>query len=277
MVAEIDTAMILAAGLGTRMRPITLHMPKPMVPVMGRAMIDHTLDRLAAAGVHRAVVNVHYLADMLEAHLLQGQQDPKSLSDFGTSASAARSVEGGAAHNSGAKGEEIPQIEIVISDERTHILDSGGGIAKALPLINRDVFYLCNSDTVWIDGASSGLQRLRHYFDPARMDAVLLLAATPHTTGYEGRGDFHLAQDGTITRRAGVDVAPFVYTGVAILKASLFHEYDVGSAFSLNRIFNTLIAQERLHGVRLEGLWMHVGMPESITEAETAWQAYYRV
>ena len=228
------TAMVLAAGLGERMRPLTQRMPKPLVPVAGKPLIDHVLDRLAAARVERAVVNVHYLADMLERHLAD-RSAPK----------------------------------VVISDERGALLNTGGGVVKAMAAIGSSPFVHINSDTIWIDGTKSNLERLAEAFNPAVMDALLLLAPVSSSIGYSGRGDFTLAQDGRLTRRAEREMAPFVYAGAAILRPELFKDAPAG-AFALTKLFDRAAAQGRLHGLRLEGLWMHVGTPEAIGQAEAA-------
>lgn len=228
------TAMVLAAGFGERMRPLTARMPKPLVPVAGRPLIDHVLDRLAAAGIERAVVNVHYLADQIERHL---------------------------------KSRTAPTI--VISDERDKLLDTGGGVVKALGAIGNEPFIHVNSDTIWIDGVKPNLEKLAEAFDPAQMDALLLLAPVSTSIGYAGRGDFTMAADGRLTRRGERDVAPFVYAGVAILKPELFKDAPDG-AFSLTMLFDRAAAAGRLHGLRMEGVWMHVGTPEAIKEAEAA-------
>lgn len=228
------TAMVLAAGLGERMRPLTDRMPKPLVSVAGRPLIDHVLDRLAAAGVERAVVNVHYLADMIERHL---------------------------------KGRTTPQI--VISDEREKLLNTGGGVVKALGAIGSEPFIHVNSDTIWIDGVKPNLERLAEAFDPAEMDALLLLAPVSTSVGYDGRGDFTMTADGRLTRRGERDVAPFVYAGAAILRPELFKDAPEG-AFSLTTLFDRAGAVGRLHGLRMEGVWMHVGTPEAIKDAEAA-------
>jgi N-acetyl-alpha-D-muramate 1-phosphate uridylyltransferase len=227
-------AMVLAAGLGLRMRPLTDGIPKPLVTVGGKALIDHVLDRLAAAGVEIAVVNVHYLAGQIERHL------------------AAR---------------RAPRI--VISDERAALLDTGGGVVKALPGLGAAPFFHLNADTIWIDGVKPNLVRLAEIFDPARMDALLLLAAASNSVGYGGRGDFVMAPDGRLRRRQEREVVPFVYAGVAILNAAMFAAAPPG-AFSLNRLFDRAITAGRLHGLRLEGVWMHVGTPEAIVAAEAA-------
>lgn len=229
--------MVLAAGLGERMRPLTERLPKPLIAVAGKPLIDHVLDRLWAAGVERVVVNVHYLADVLEQHL---------------------------------KHRKAP--DIVISDERGKLLDTGGGVVKALGLIGREPFLHVNSDTIWIDGVRPNLDRLGEAFDPAAMDALLLLAPVATSIGYSGRGDFSMAADGRLQRRPERDVAPFVYAGVAILRPELFDGAPAG-AFSLTRPFDKAAETGRLFGLRLEGVWMHVGTPDAIATAEHAIQA----
>jgi N-acetyl-alpha-D-muramate 1-phosphate uridylyltransferase len=227
-------AMVLAAGLGTRMRPLTDTTPKPLVQVGGKALIDHVLDRLAAAGVETAVVNVHHFADQIERHL------------------AAR---------------RTPAI--VISDERPALLDTGGGVVQALPLLGDAPFFHVNSDTLWIDGVKPNLARLAAGFDAATMDALLLLASTAASVGYSGRGDFAMAPDGRLRRRAEREVAPFVFAGAAILTPALFADAPRG-AFSLNRLLDRAAENGRLFGIRLDGVWMHVGTPEAIAAAERA-------
>lgn len=226
--------MVLAAGFGHRMRPLTDTMPKPLVPVAGKALIDHVLDRLADAGVERAVVNVHYLAEQIERHL----------------APRAR-----------------PQI--TISDERGVLLDTGGGVVKALPLLGDAPFFHINSDTIWLDGVKPNLTRLAENFDAATMDALLLLAPSTDSIGYAGRGDFTMKPDGRLQTRTEREVAPFVYAGAAILSPRLFANAPPGP-FSLTKLFAQAIEAGRLHGLRLDGLWMHVGTPEAIAEAEAA-------
>ena len=227
-----DTAMVLAAGLGARMRPLTLHRPKPLIEVSGRALIDHVLDRLLEAGIARAVVNVHYLADQLEAHL--SRRAPPA---------------------------------ITISDERRALLDSGGGTKRVLPYFGGRPFLLANSDSIWIDGARSNMRRTVEHWRGDDMDALLLLAPTAASVGFEGRGDFLFAPDGRLERRGEREVAPFVYAGVAIFTPELFDDSPDG-AFSLNVQFDRAIERGRLYGVRLDGIWMHVGTPEAIGEAE---------
>jgi len=228
------SAMVLAAGLGKRMRPLTDTVPKPLVPVAGKALIDYTLDRLADAGVETAVVNVHYFADKIEGHL-KGRTRPK----------------------------------IVISDERAELLDTGGGVVKALPLLGAAPFFHVNSDTIWIEGVTPNLKRLGAMFDSTTMDGLLLLAATATSIGYDGRGDFSMSPDGRLAWRAERDVVPFVYAGAAILAPALFRNASPG-AFSLNALFDRAIEAGRLFGTRLEGTWMHVGTPAAVKAAEDA-------
>jgi MurNAc alpha-1-phosphate uridylyltransferase len=227
-------AMVLAAGLGTRMRPLTDALPKPLVPVAGKALLDHVLDRLADVGVTTAVVNVHHMADAIEAHL---------------------------------KGRTRPNI--VISDERGELLDTGGGVVKALTLLGDAPFFHVNSDTIWIEGVMPNLNRLAAQFDPDQMDAALLVAATTASIGYEGRGDFAMMPDGRLRRRAEREVAPFVYAGAAILSPKMFVGAPAGK-FSLNILFDRSLEAGRLFGLRLEGTWMHVGTPAAIKAAEVA-------
>jgi len=227
-------AMVLAAGKGERMRPLTATMPKPLVKVAGRPLLDHVLDKLAQAGVQTAIVNVHYLADQIEQHLAS-RTSPK----------------------------------IIISDERDELLETGGGTVKALPLLGDAPFLLVNSDTIWLDGVNGNWQRLIQTFDPERMDALLLLAASTSSIGYAGRGDFTMAPDGRLQPRAERQVAPFVYAGAAMFSPRLFDNAPQGP-FSLNRLFTKASEADRLFGLRLDGLWMHVGTPDAIALAEQA-------
>jgi MurNAc alpha-1-phosphate uridylyltransferase len=228
------TAMVLAAGLGKRMRPLTDAVPKPLVRLGGRPLIDHVLDRLARAGIERAVVNVHYMADALERHLADRTK---------------------------------PQI--TISDERDALLDTGGGLRRALALLGPQPFLTHNSDSVWLEGPHANIETLIETWDPDRMDSLLLLAASTRSLGYDGRGDFAMATDGRLARRARGSVAPFVFAGVSITDPRLF-EGAREEAFSLNVLWNEAIARGRLYGVRLDGFWMHVGTPEALAEAESA-------
>jgi N-acetyl-alpha-D-muramate 1-phosphate uridylyltransferase len=228
------TAMVFAAGLGARMRPITDTLPKPLVKVAGKALIDHCLDRFAEAGVERAIVNVHWLADQIEEHL------------------ASRTAP-----------------SIVISDERAQLLDQGGGIRRALPLLGADPFFLCNTDAFWIEGPRSNLRRLAEAFDPERMDAALLVASSAGAVGVDWPGDFSFDPDGRLSPREDRFVAPFVYTGVGIIKPELFAG-EQADVFRLAPFFFEAGRKGRLFGQRLDGLWLHVGRPESIAEAERA-------
>jgi N-acetyl-alpha-D-muramate 1-phosphate uridylyltransferase len=230
-------AMVLAAGRGVRMRPLSDAKPKPLVAVGGKALIDHVLDRLVEVGVDIAVVNVHYLADQIQRHVAS-RQAPK----------------------------------VIISHERDALLDTGGGIVKALPVLGAAPFFHLNSDAIWIDGVRPNLLRLAEIFDPVRMDALLLLAATSTSAGYAGRGDFTMTPDGRISRRREREVVPFVYAGAAILSSRLFSTAPPG-AFSLNLLFDRAIEAGRLYGLRLEGVWMHIGTPEAIATAEAAIRA----
>jgi N-acetyl-alpha-D-muramate 1-phosphate uridylyltransferase len=228
------TAMVFAAGLGKRMRPITDTLPKPLVKVGGRTLIDHCLDRLAERGVERAIVNVHWLADQIETHLA-ARRAPK----------------------------------ILISDERSELLDQGGGIKRALPMIGASPFLICNTDAFWIEGPRSNIARLAWTFDPEAMDILLLVAASAGAVGVDWPGDFAMSHDGQLQPRDLRHVAPFVYTGVGIVKPQLF-ENETADAFRLAPFFHAAAARGRLFGVRLDGLWVHVGRPETIAEAELA-------
>jgi N-acetyl-alpha-D-muramate 1-phosphate uridylyltransferase len=229
-----ETAMVFAAGLGMRMRPLTDKLPKPLIKVGGRALIDHCLDRLADSGVERAIVNVHWLADQIEAHLAR-RRSPK----------------------------------ILISDERSKLLDQGGGIKRALPMIGKDPFLICNTDAFWIEGPRSNLARLAAAFDPEAMDILLLVAAGAGAVGVDWPGDFTMSREGALTPREPRHVAPFVYTGVGIVKPELFAS-EPAEVFRLAPYFHAAAAKGRLYGVRLDGLWVHVGRPETIAEAERA-------
>jgi MurNAc alpha-1-phosphate uridylyltransferase len=216
------------------MRPLTDQRPKPLVEVAGKALLDHMLDRLTDAGVETAVVNVHYLADQIERHVAS-RKSPR----------------------------------IIISDERAQILGTGGGVVKAMPHLGNAPFFHVNSDSIWIEGVTPNLTRLADAFDPAAMDALLLLAPTAGSIGYGGRGDFMMAADGVLTRREERDVAPFVYAGAAILSPAMFQGAPQGE-FSLTALFDRAAGAGRLHGLRLDGLWMHVGTPAAIAESEAA-------
>jgi MurNAc alpha-1-phosphate uridylyltransferase len=227
-------AMVLAAGLGLRMRPLTDHMPKPLVRVAGQPLLDHVLDKLAGAGVTEAVVNVHYLPDQIIQH------------------TATRT-----------------RPRIIISDERDVVLGTGGAVVKALPLLGKDPFFHVNADTMWIDGVRPNLTRLAETFDPRRMDILLLMAPTTSSIGYSGRGDYAMLADGALRKRREHQVVPFVYAGAAIMSPSLFTGAPAGE-FSLTKMFDRANEQERLFGLRLDGVWMHVGTPDAVQAAEEA-------
>jgi MurNAc alpha-1-phosphate uridylyltransferase len=233
-VSKPRRAMVLAAGLGTRMAPLTTSVPKPMVPVGGKPLIDHVLERLAVAGVELVVVNVHHMADLIEGHVASRTR-PK----------------------------------VAISNERDGLLGTGGGVVKALPLLGDAPFFHVNSDTIWIEGPRPNLDRLASSFDPLAMDALLLLAPSATSIGYEGRGDFSMAPDGRLLKRGEREVVPFVYAGAAVLSPKMFDGAPSG-AFALTKLFDRASEAGRLHGLRLEGLWMHVGSPDAVTKAESA-------
>lgn len=227
-----DTAMVLAAGQGLRMRPLTLDRPKPLIPILGKPMLDHALDRLAAVGVSRAVVNNHYLGAMIEAHL---------------------------------KGRTAPTI--VSSPEKT-LLETGGGVKQALPLLGSAPIYTINADILWLDGPIPALRRLAAHWNPDAMDALLLLMATTKSVGYEGRGDYHMDQLGRLTRRSEQELCPFVFAGVQIVKPELFAADTPDGAFSTNLVWDRAQAAGRLFGLAHDGLWFHVGTPDGLKEAE---------
>jgi MurNAc alpha-1-phosphate uridylyltransferase len=229
-----DTAMVLAAGLGKRMRPLTATRPKPLVEVAGKPLIDHCLDRLRAAGVRKAVVNVHYLADSLEAHLRN----------------------------------RVKGLEIVVSDERAQLLETGGGLARALPLIEADPFFVVNSDNLWIDGPVDSLRLLAAAWDEARMDALLLLVPLASAHCHSGQGDFHMTAAGALRRRKPGGVAPFVYTGIQIVSKRLLAGELPEGPFSTNLLWDRAIAKGRLFGVAHQGLWFDIGAPGNIRKAE---------
>jgi len=228
----ITRAMIMAAGLGTRMRPLTNTLPKPLIEVRGRALIDHVIDRLVAAGVTLIVVNVHYKAEMLKAHLARRKD-----------------------------------VEIRISDESDALLDSGGGIYKALAHFEGQPFFHANADTVWVEGASHALEKMNARWDGETMDALMLLAPTVSTVCYEGRGDFMMDSDGLLSRVPEAHISPFVWMSIEIVHPRLF-EAARGAKFSINPLWDRAIEKGRLFGMRLDGVWMHIDNPGAIGQAE---------
>jgi MurNAc alpha-1-phosphate uridylyltransferase len=234
--AEVPhTAMIMAAGLGKRMRPLTATRPKPLIEVGGKALLDHVLDRLRVAGVTKVVVNVHYLADALEAHL-----------------------------TSRAHG-----LEVVISDERKLLMETGGGLLKAAPLIDSDPFLALNSDNLWIDGPADTIKLLASQWDDQKMDALLLLVPQARALGHKGMGDFHMDRAGRIRRRERSHVAPFVFTGIQMVSKRLLRDAPDGP-FSTNLLWDRAIDEGRAFGAVHQGLWFDVGTPQSIPMTEAA-------
>jgi N-acetyl-alpha-D-muramate 1-phosphate uridylyltransferase len=231
--APPQTAMVLAAGLGKRMRPLTATRPKPLVEVAGKPLLDHALDRLRAAGVKRAVVNVHYLADALEAHVRKKVQD----------------------------------LEITISDERELLLETGGGLVKALPLIDADPFLVVNSDNLWVDGPADSIRALAARWDDGAMDALLLLVPLARANCHNGKGDFHMDGAGRLSRRKPGRLAPFVFTGVQILSKRLFDDAKA-EPFSLNVLWDRAIEKGRAFGLAHNGLWFDVGTPPAVKKTE---------
>lgn len=231
---KITQAMVLAAGLGTRLRPITDTIPKPLVRVAGRPMIDYALDALADAGVRRAAVNVHHFADQMEAHLA-----------------------------------DYPRMEVAVSDERERLMNSGGGLAKGIKLLGPGPLLVMNADLFWVGerpGRPTNLQRLAEFFDAGRMDMALLCVPLERTTGHNGKKDFQLDSQGRLSRYTDGDL-PLVYAGAIALHSALFDDAP-DDAFNLNLYFDRAIARGRLYGLVLEGHWLTVGTPEALDEAE---------
>ena len=228
----IEKAMILAAGKGVRLRPITETTPKPLIEIGGRALLDWSLDRFADAGVKEAVVNLHHLGAMIEKHL-QGRTRPA-----------------------------------VTFCRETELLETGGGVMAALSILGPGPFYVANGDALWLNGSMDALGRLRQAWNDERMDGLLLLHSTVDAYGYDGLGDFAAAPDGTLTRRPEGEVAPYLFTGVQILHRRAFDGLQSG-CFSLNRVYDRILADERLFGIVHDGEWFHIGTPRGIDEAET--------
>jgi MurNAc alpha-1-phosphate uridylyltransferase len=228
--AGLKKAMVLAAGKGLRMRPLTLTAPKPLLPVWGRTLLDHALDRLAEAGVTEAVVNAHHLGHMIGDHLRQRAEGPRTILSM-----------------------------------EPELLETGGGVRRALPQLGGDPFFVVNADVLWLNGPQSALARLSAAWRPAEMDALLLLMPTVWAVGYEGRGDFQMAPDGRLTRRQPDRVAPFVFAGVHIVKPELYRDTPEGP-FSNNLVWDRAEAAGRLFGLRHDGEWYHVGTPQALAE-----------
>ena len=228
-----DTAMVLAAGLGKRMRPLTASQPKPLVRVAGKPLVDHALDRLAEAGVARAVVNVHYLGDALEAHVLE-RAAPK----------------------------------VTISDEREQLLETGGGMVRAQGLLP-DPFFCINSDNIWLDGPRDAFHDLSQAWDAERMDALLMLVPHCGAHNFRGKGDFHMDTRGRVTRRRSGRIAPFIFTGIQLVSHRMLRDAPEGP-FSTNVLWDRAIEEGRLFGAAFTGQWFEVGTPEAIAPTEAA-------
>lgn len=235
MSATIESAMVMAAGIGKRMRPLTATRPKPLVRVAGKPLIDHSLDRIEAAGIAHVVVNVHYLADALEAHLAKQKRS----------------------------------FTLAVSDERGELLETGGGMVKALPLLKGDPILIVNSDNIWTDGPQDSIRNLARHWDGDRMDALLLVIRQASATGHGGKGDFHMDPSGKLSRRKPGRVAPFVYTGIQLISPRLLVGAPEGP-FSTNLLWDRAIAAGRLYGLSHMGQWFDVGTPSSIAPTEAA-------
>lgn len=232
MIEMPKNAMILAAGLGKRMRPANNEKPKPLVEVGGRALIDRAIDRLTDAGVENIVINIHYKADQIRGHLADRKD-----------------------------------VKIQFSDETDALMDTGGGIAKALPLLGKEPFFTHNSDSIWLEGMGSTLALMAAHWDGDRMDALMLMAPTVRALGYDGKGDFDMDDEGRLLRREEARVSAFVWAGVQIVHPRLFDNCPSGP-FSTNVLWDRAIEADRLFGVRHEGIWMHVGSPDGLSRAE---------
>jgi len=242
MTVRPKRAMLLAAGLGLRMRPLTATRPKPLVRLAGRPLLDYVLDRLHAAGVESVVINVHYLPKQIIEHV---------------------------------KTRRAPRI--IISDESAELLDTGGGVVKELAQLGREPFYIVNADSISLPGGGANLARMAAAFDPMRMDSLMLLATATTSLGYDGQGDFHMAPDGLLKRRREREVTPFAFTGTSLAHPRLFEGAPEGK-FSLNILWDRAIDANRLYGIRQDGLWMHIGSPDALVEAEhvlSSGEAYF--
>lgn len=229
-----DVAMVLAAGLGTRMRPLTLERPKPLVEVAGRTMIDHCLDKLAEAGVARAVVNVHHFPEMVKQHLTAWTEPT-----------------------------------IAISDESGELLETGGGMVRAQPLLAADPFFCINSDNLWVDGPQDVFRQLSEAWNPERMDALLLVVPHARAANHKGKGDFHMDANGRLTLRRSGRIAPFIYSGIQLVSKRLLRDAPEGP-FGTMVLWKRAMEEGRLHGVSHLGLWYEVGTPDAIAPTEEA-------
>ncbi len=232
---KVETAMVMAAGLGTRMRPLTDHKPKPLVEVAGKPLIEYAFDKLRLAGVKKAVVNVHYLPEQVEAYVAEHADD----------------------------------LDIIISDERIQLLETGGGLVQAFPLIDGDPFFCINSDAIWTDSEMDGLTRLVHAWDGEAMDGLLLLVPRERAFSHRGNGDFSIDDEGRPVRRGTAPDAPFVYTGVQLLSRAFLNDAPQGP-FSTNILWDRSIAKGRLFALEHQGDWFDIGSPEAIAPTEEA-------
>ena len=230
---NMPKAMVMAAGLGRRMLPLTETMPKPLIGFAGKALIDHALDRLEKAGIKQVVVNVHHLADQVEEHL-RNRSKPT----------------------------------VIISDERALLLETGGGAKKALEHLGPEAFYVLNSDSIWQEDQKQVLQQLYENWDGERMDSLLMLAQTSKSIGYDGAGDFNMNADGTLLRKGEDEQVPFVNMGVYLIHPKLFKNTTDG-AFSMNLLWDRALQKNRLFGLVHDGQWMHLGTPQSLHQAQT--------
>ena len=225
-------AMILAAGFGKRLRPITNKTPKPMLKVAGRTLLDHSIDHLVDSSIEKIVINIHHLGSLIEQHITRRTD-----------------------------------VEVVISDESDELLETGGGIMKALPLLGEDPFFVINGDVLWLDGPTPALQRLASTWNHKHMDALLLLHSTVEAYGYDGKGDFIVDPGGALVRQPEREISPYLFAGVQILQAKALSEAPVGP-FSLNLIYDKAIEQGRLFGLINDGEWFHIGTANGLSEAE---------
>ncbi len=235
---RIETAMVMAAGLGTRMRPLTEHTPKPLVEVAGKPLLGHALDALRRAGVRNVVVNVHYLPEQVEAYLAENATD----------------------------------LNVMVSDERSQLMETGGGLVQALPLLSGGSFFCVNSDAVWTDGKVDALTRLARSWDPRIMDGLLLLAPRDRAFQHGGKGDFSLDGDGRLIRRGSATSAPYVYTGIQVLSKGFLDDAPLGP-FSTNLLWDRAITKGRLFGLEHQGDWFDIGAPQAIAPTEAALRA----
>jgi len=226
-------AMVLAAGLGRRLRPITNKLPKPLVKIANRTLLDHALDHLVASGVECAVINIHYLADQIREHL-------NSRKD----------------------------LEIIISSEESDLLETGGGVKKAIDIFDNAPFYILNADVFWLNGPTMALGRMIEQWDESIMDVLLLLHSTVEAYGYNGYGDFEIDASGKLSRRLEREITPYLFTGIQIIHPRIFRDISLGK-FSLNIIYDKAIDIEHLYGVVHDGEWFHIGTPQGLAEAET--------